>query len=133
MAIKWSEDLSLGIKEIDDQHKELFRQMDIFINAINAGKGKDEVGEIIDFLENYVIEHFGMEEKKMLSLNYHNYPAHKSLHTTFMTSLWNIKQSYEKSGGTSMNVVLLNTQLNGWLKNHIANVDQDLGVFLKSL
>ena len=130
MAFKWTEDLSVGVTEIDNQHKELFKQIDNLLSAMSTGKGKDEVGKIINFLGNYVIEHFGMEEKKMLSMQYPNYPAHKAIHTAFISSFTEIKKNFDENGSTSTCVLQVNRQVNDWLKSHICNVDKELGKFL---
>jgi hemerythrin len=46
MAIEWTDDLAVGIVEIDNQHKELFHQINQLLEACNQGKGKETVGKI---------------------------------------------------------------------------------------
>ena len=65
MAIEWSDNLSTGVAEIDNQHKELFRRINDLFDACNQGKGKSEVAGVMEFLESYVVEHFGKEENYM--------------------------------------------------------------------
>ena len=55
MAIEWSDTYATGIEQIDNQHKELFKAVDRLLSACNGGKGKEEVGKLMDFLKDYVI------------------------------------------------------------------------------
>ena len=132
MSYHWTEDLSVGITEIDDQHKELFRQVDNLIHAMNTGKGRDEVINIIGFLETHITDHFGLEEKQMLVLNYPLFPAHKAHHTTFITEFWAMKKNFEENGATCAFTAHLNVMLNDWIKNHVCVVDKELGKFIKA-
>ena len=70
MAIKWTEDLSVGFDRIDDQHKELIERLDKFIQAMTEGKGRNEVEDVIKFLGKYVEEHFSTEETYMSKFDY---------------------------------------------------------------
>lgn len=65
MAIEWTQDLSTGSDEIDNQHKELFRRINSLLDACNQGKGREEIGKTVQFLEDYVITHFSAEEEYM--------------------------------------------------------------------
>ena len=58
MAIQWNEELATGVLEIDNQHKEIFARINRLLEASSQGKGKQEVGRMIDFLGDYVISHF---------------------------------------------------------------------------
>ncbi len=48
--ISWTNDLSVGVQVIDDQHKEIFAQLNRLMDACNQGKGKQQIGEVIVFL-----------------------------------------------------------------------------------
>ncbi|MDR1579872.1 MAG: hypothetical protein LBS35_05905, partial [Synergistaceae bacterium] len=55
----WSKTLETGIPNIDEQHKELFNQVDILIDGKNANRHKD----VLDYLETYIAKHFADEQK----------------------------------------------------------------------
>lgn len=63
--IDWTEDLSVGVAEIDRQHQELFFQVNQLLEACHQAKGKEAVGKIVGFLENYVVRHSAKEEDYM--------------------------------------------------------------------
>ncbi|MDN5332108.1 MAG: hemerythrin [Tepidanaerobacteraceae bacterium] len=131
MAIKWTEDLSTGIELIDKQHKELFKRVNDLMDACTKGKGKEEVVKVIDFLSNYVVMHFGEEEKIMKAENYPGYDGHKTQHESFIKKFTEFKEKLEQTGPTVDLVVKMNGFLVDWLINHIKKTDRALGDYLK--
>jgi len=132
MAIEWTEDLTTGVDTIDDQHKELFRRINSLMDACKAGKGKTEIGDTIDFLSSYVVEHFGTEENMMQKLNYPNYPDHKAQHTAFINDVAKLKEEFAQGGAAVSLVVRTNAVVVDWLLQHIRKVDKVMGGFIKS-
>ena len=131
MAIQWTEDLAVGVREIDEQHKELFRMINQMLEACNQGKGKSVLTELLGFLENYVVDHFGTEEKLMQQYDYPDYLSHKDHHGQFIKSFKELKDEMEKTGPGTHIVIMTNRVVVGWLNSHIRNVDKLLGAFLK--
>lgn len=130
--IKWSEDLSTGVAEIDDQHKELFKKINDLFEAYDQGKGKSEVAKVIEFLEGYVIEHFSMEEKHMREYSYAGYSSHLANHKEFIGNFLDLKKEFEAEGPKVDIVIRMNHLLVEWLINHVRRVDRAMGVFLKT-
>ena len=60
----WTPDLSVHVQEIDDQHQELFRKFNEVGEAVWDGRGKDEIGKLIDFLADYLVLffHYGIQK-----------------------------------------------------------------------
>lgn len=131
MAIEWTEDLAMGVTEIDDQHKELFRRINDLLDACNQRKAKDEVGKTIEFLGSYVIEHFGNEERYMLMYDYPDSASHKEQHRQFISGFQELRDRFETDGPGVHIVILTNRTVVGWLNSHIRNVDKLLGAFLR--
>ena len=50
MPIEWNENLETGIVEIDNQHRTLFDNINRLMEALSAGMGKEDIGEMIGFL-----------------------------------------------------------------------------------
>ena len=76
----WSSSLETGIPEIDEQHKELFRQIDILLDRSKD----DRIHETLKFLGNYVVKHFTDEQLIHLRAKYPKAADHKKLHTAFV-------------------------------------------------
>ena len=62
---KWSDDLSVDVPEMDEQHKKLVSMIDELHNAMKDRHGSDIVGKIINDMVNYTAIHFSSEEKLM--------------------------------------------------------------------
>jgi hemerythrin len=132
MAMQWTPDLSVGIKEIDDQHKELINRLNALGEAMMKGMGKDEIGRLLDFLGSYVVTHFGTEERYMAA---HNYPAsasHKLQHAQLVSDFKKFRAEFDQAGAKLTLVLGLNAKLIAWLKEHICGTDKLLGGFLKT-
>ncbi len=131
MALEWTQDLATGSNEIDTQHKELFKRINALLEACKKGKGKSEVGKIVQFLDDYVMTHFAEEEKYMQKYDYPKYMAHKAQHLEFIENFSELKRQIEKEGAGLQLVVKTNHMVVQWLVNHISKVDRALGTFLK--
>jgi hemerythrin len=131
MAIEWTEDLAVGVMAIDDQHKELFERINQLLEACHQSKGREVVGETINFLEDYVISHFSREEEYMQKYGYPDYLKHKGYHTEFIKSLKELKARFEAEGPGTHIIIMTNRVVVGWLNSHIRNVDKLLGDYLK--
>ncbi len=131
MAIEWTDDLAVGVMIIDDQHKELYRRINQLLEACGQSKGREVVGETINFLEDYVVSHFGQEEGYMKKYNYPDFLKHKGYHTEFINSFKELKAKFEADGPGPHIVIMTNRVVVGWLNSHIRNVDKLLGAYLK--
>jgi len=128
---KWTEDLSVGVDAIDAQHKELFATADALLAAVERGEGQGEVTKVIVFLEEYVGNHFQMEEMYMKRYNYLDYPSHKIEHTAFIQDFYDLRQELDNDGVTLDLTVRLADRIGEWLADHIGQMDKALGTFLR--
>ncbi len=131
MAILWTEDLTTGSAEIDRQHKEIFLRINWLLDACNLGKGKAEVGTVINFLDDYVATHFSLEEAYMRKYRYRGYAEHKAKHEEFIKNFLTLKKQVETEGPGVHTVIATNRLVVNWFVNHIRKVDTQLGAFLK--
>lgn len=122
MAIfEWDDSIALGIDTIDEQHKALFTWINTLSIAVNSGDGTEAVNEIIWKLITYVTEHFGEEERLMLSWNYPQIDEHRKEHDLFVEKLREIQVEFIGGHEMSENVLDFMTQ---WLVFHIKGTDQ---------
>ncbi len=122
----WKDSLSIGIPEIDKQHKELCDRIDALFEACSKGKGRNEITNTMDFLESYTIKHFSDEEKLQLKIKYPNYTQHKAIHDNFLKQVSELKEELNKTGPTIAMVGKINQLIAMWLVNHIKAVDTEL-------
>jgi hemerythrin len=130
----WDDSLAIGVDVIDIQHRELIDRIGDFRQAMSKGQTRSEVGKMMAFLEQYVVDHFGTEEKLMKRRKYTDYVAHRQEHLNFTTELTVKKTKYEaleqEGAILSFFAVELERWLSDWFASHITQIDKVLGEFL---
>jgi hemerythrin-like metal-binding protein len=129
--ITWSSVLSVGVSEIDDQHKRLVELANQLNDAMRAGLGRDYLGGTLSELVRYTQYHFATEERLMAQHQYPESNAHKTQHTNFVNDVAAFKAKFEK-GDTALTSDVMNF-LRDWLCNHIMRTDKELGRALNEL
>ncbi len=127
----WKEEFLVGIKSIDEQHKELFAQMDALTLALYKGQAVKKVSELIEFLDGYTVFHFDHEEELMTKYAYPDMPKHIEQHKKFKSMLFSFKSEFAKSGFSQNLALRLEKEIIGWYKNHILVVDKKMSGYLK--
>ncbi len=85
MSLQWDDRLASGSSDIDTQHKELFKRSDSLINAFDQNSAnRSEMSKVTQYLSNYVVFHFGNEEKYMEKYSYSSTSAHRAQHEQFV-------------------------------------------------
>ncbi|MCK5236434.1 MAG: hemerythrin family protein [Deltaproteobacteria bacterium] len=130
MALKWTEALSVGVKEIDSEHIELFDRFNKFLASMGPDKRDESLKETLGFLEDYVVKHFNHEEEFMDTYDYPKKDEHKALHADFKKKLNEIKTTLDTEGVGLGLIVETNRFLSNWLVNHISTIDKEFGAFL---
>lgn len=132
MALEWTQNLAVGVTEIDNQHKELFRRVNLYLDAMTERKGKEEIGAVIKFLENYVVTHFGTEERYMTLYNYPDQRLHREQHAAFIKTFNEIRANYNEHGASVDTIIKAQKRLGEWLRTHIPHTDKNFADFLKA-
>ncbi|MFQ5429957.1 MAG: bacteriohemerythrin [Phycisphaerae bacterium] len=123
----WSEErYACGIREIDEQHKQLIEALNELLSGMKEGRGTEELGRILSFLEGYVVNHFSCEERHMQRLKCTACNANKAAHEEFLRRFAAIKETCEGKGISTRVVLDVETLLCDWLDQHIARVDTKL-------
>ena len=133
MAVVWTPDLSVGVKQIDDQHKMLFEKANELFEAGKEHRAKDYINTLIDFLDEYTRQHFKDEEAYMEEIRYPEIDAQKRAHASFINELAKLKSDYNKTGGNIIVILNANKMVINWLTNHIRIMDKKIGDYVKTL
>jgi len=96
-AITWKEEYSVGIKTVDEQHKELFARINKLFDEIPKGN-KDAVLEMLDFLQDYTIFHFNAEQDLMSRAKYPGLEEHKKQHEWFKEQIRSFQEEVQNKG-----------------------------------
>jgi hemerythrin len=125
--VEWSDDLSVGIEEIDEQHKVLVELVNKMHEAIHQRHGSDVVISILNDLADYTRIHFAVEESLMRILNFPGYEGHKEIHEELLHSVQDLQEKVA-SGKRSIGFELMHF-LKKWLTKHIMEEDMQYSSF----
>ena len=127
----WRDDYSVGIPEIDNQHKVLLRLINDLHAAMIQGNGNAVMAPILDELVGYAGKHFAHEERMLTTRRYSGFIAHQTEHRRLTQE---VKELHDKFRTGNLRITLEVMQfLKDWLKNHILGWDRRYGRELASL
>ncbi|MBI5068390.1 MAG: hemerythrin family protein [Deltaproteobacteria bacterium] len=130
MGITWDAQLSVGFREIDEQHQEIFRRVDVLVGNLRRGQSKEELEKLLSFLGDYVQQHFGAEEGLMLMFHYPLIGPHRAQHRSFVEVFVELRGRLDREGASEAVTEKLASFLLAWLREHIGTADRALGSFL---
>ncbi len=123
------EEYYIGIKQIDEEHKELFRiaqsAYDVFKDEFIPDKF-DHIVEIINELKEYAEFHFASEEAYMKKVGYKKLFSQVIDHEQFMEKVNSIDFEQVDKKQTEMLLDIL-TFIGDWLAEHILVKDKLIG------
>lgn len=126
--IAWSRILSVGVDEIDDDHKRLIAIFNELNRAVASGESAEYRAATLDELIKCTAWHFSHEERLMLK---HDYPAragHQAAHEELLGAARALQDRLAKSDAQVAEEEIV--YLERWLTEHILTVDLKLGGFL---
>lgn len=129
---EWREEFSIGVPEIDAQHRQLLDQMRRLSDRVKSGTHL-EVSEVLDFLGRYVVDHFRDEENLMRESHYPFLEQHVHEHRTFQNYYLKLRAEIE-AGNSDPTYINFRIQLLlvDWLINHTTKTDRHLGSYLRN-
>ena len=130
-AIEWSDNLTIGVEVIDDQHKTLIEHLNKVSVALESNQGEKEVANTLDFLIKYTDYHFSKEEEYMEKYNYPGLAEQKEKHEIYKQLLNKMEQEFIEDGASKMLASSIDTLLMNWLTKHIEGIDLKFGQFLQ--
>lgn len=123
----WKDVYSVGVEDMDNQHKVLIDAINRLHDAMKSGKAKEMQKKILDELISYTNTHFTAEEKIMAQHSYPGLPEQKKQHQHFVVKLNGFQEDY-KSGKLMLSLEMMKF-LRDWLSNHILKIDKQYSLF----
>lgn len=128
--LNWTPDLSVGIERIDREHQKIVAFLNELYEAMQAGKGKDALGNVLNELLLYTKTPFATEERFMAAHGYPDYEDHKQRHEKMTEKVKSLHADF-RSGELTSPIQITNF-LKDWLAKHIRETDKRYGPFLVS-
>lgn len=123
----WSDEYSIGIDTIDEQHHELVDLINRVHTAIHERRGSTVLHEALDALLEYTRSHFELEERLMQDCGYPELEQHQQHHADLIEQAVALRAKLN-AGGVASSFELLHV-LRVWLIRHICEADRRFGEF----
>ncbi|MDQ7010696.1 MAG: hemerythrin family protein [Mariprofundaceae bacterium] len=126
MALQWDDAYSVGVKEIDDQHKKLFEFIDRLEHHLEKGVTEKDVKADLDFLGMYIKSHFCYEEICMWRNKCPVADKNKKEHAKLEEAYAGFQERFQREGVSEDLLRKLHATAESWIINHIMKVDMHL-------
>ena len=117
LFMTWNDKLSVGVKQVDDDHRKLLAMANNLYEAIEAGRGKQDLEKTLDDLLDYTTFHFAREEELFFRTGYPGAVRHKKEHDNMIKQVLQIQARY-RVGSQPLTLEVM-VFLKDWLFDHI--------------
>jgi hemerythrin len=128
--LTWTEDLSVGVRRLDEDHKKLIAMINELHAGLLAGHGNEVLGVVLRQLASYTVEHFQREEAWFDETGYPGAAAHRREHEALKAKVMAEIGKFQ-AGSAGLGMETLNF-LRDWLQHHIRQSDQAYGPHLNA-
>ena len=129
--IVWDQVLSVGVDEIDEDHRKLVDIFNILNHAVQEGESQDYLAAVLAELINCTVWHFSHEERLMLKHGYEDLDEHREEHQQLIQSVKDLQKKILGSGRALAEEDI--DFLESWLTEHILTADSRLGAYLSQV
>jgi hemerythrin-like metal-binding protein len=127
----WGKILSVGVDEIDEDHRKLLGIFNILNRAVTQGESPEYLAATLEELINCTVWHFSHEERLMLKYRYPETEQHKAVHRDLIQSAKELQQKLLQADGPMADEHI--EFLERWLTEHILTADLRLGSYLSQV
>ena len=125
----WDEKYSVGVKDLDNQHKAIFNLINHLIENKHLTSRSESITAALSKMTQYFWEHLDREEKYMKDYGYPEYEEHVIQHTQFKKKIMELNlDTMLHKDSVPDNLLLF---LKEWWSNHILEVDKRYYSFFK--
>ena len=120
--MEWTDQYSVNVEEIDNQHKALLKIIHTLYDMVNDGANKDILMNVFYELAEYTEVHFKTEEDYFDKFNYLEARFHKNKHQEFTKEIRTLEKSFDMNYIHKASVIL--SFLTDWFINHVLEEDK---------
>lgn len=127
--IIWTDDFSVGVRKLDEQHKKIINFLNLLIESPDLSVHSETLNRVLPELLRYSTEHLYYEEKLLKDNNYPDFEDHKRFHVDYIDKISDI--SIGSMGLDSRAPFELIYYLKHWWENHILREDMKYRAFFQ--
>ncbi|MGD0548891.1 MAG: bacteriohemerythrin [Terracidiphilus sp.] len=129
--IVWTDQMSVGVKLLDNDHKRLVLIVNQLHDGLMSGRAKPALEYAFNGLIQHVRAHHAQEEQILAEIGYHNSELHKQEHDQLVGEIMELQTQFINCEQLAEELELMR-QLRGWFFKHIQNSDRDLVAHLRA-
>ena len=128
MPIAWSQSLLVGYEPIDREHEELVSLINQFHDAVQQGRPRDEIDELLFTLADHVAGHFVHENQLMAASGYPDRGSHLQEHRQLIDRLDAVLDHFDLMPDAAFLEAI--GFVDRWFTDHVVGADAKLGHYL---
>jgi len=119
--LEWDDRFSVGVSEIDEQHKKLINMLCEFYDSIRDDR-EGTFKKLLQGLADYTVYHFATEETYMKDFEFAGTDAHIREHRMFVEKVREVQERLD--AGKLVVTFEITNFLRDWVSNHILGTDR---------
>jgi hemerythrin-like metal-binding protein len=120
--IEWQDEYSVGVKELDDQHKNILNIINTLLVDQRDNYDDNKLSEAISSMIHYAYVHFATEEQYLAQANFPGIKQHVLEHVDFIMKT--LELSFKTRERTMDSRQELLKYLKGWFSSHVLGMDR---------
>lgn len=122
--IVWTDQMSVGVKLLDNDHKRLVLLVNQLHDGLISGGAKPALEQKFEELIQQVRAHHAQEEQILAEFGYRNSELHQQEHAQLIDQIMQLQMRFLNSTQLAVELDLMR-QLREWLFKHIQSSDQE--------
>jgi hemerythrin len=124
MALTWRDEFSIGIPEVDHEHRELIGMINALLSTLGPNTDRARIVAALGEIHGRIAAHFALEEREMRSLKYFGLIEHKADHERLLDDILDIMADVESPSGYPP--AAMEQRLTKWFSVHFQTHDSRL-------
>lgn len=127
----WKQDYSVGMPDIDQQHKQLLAIINRLHDVMKAGSPHVQLMSVVNELVDYTHQHFAYEERMLIAAKYPDVEEHIRKHRSMTTQVAAYREKVRDDKASAP--LQLMEFLKAWLSHHILDTDMQYSRSMQQL
>ncbi len=125
----WDDVLLTGVGDVDEQHKEIFRRLELLKNQRDPAR----IPSLIRYFEQYLFTHANDEQKLFETAAYSQAGIHTSHHSYCIRQFILLREELMAGGNASLVVAYreVDNFMDEWFLQHVRQYDMEFAYFYK--
>jgi len=127
----WNDEMSVGVKAMDDDHKKLVDILNELNESVVTGEDHKALGVALEQLIQYTRNHLAREEELLARCDYPDSKEHHTGHDRMIGKALLAQANFRMGSTPTLSAEIL-LFLKDWLTSHILGSDKDYGPYLNA-